>query len=277
MLISKKESMTRPSSVTPEGWAQTLTTLCFPPTEPHLSSDSKSKSNIHAVPHDLNSAIFQKHFFKSVVACPLLRRRYSVAESDCNLAIALDSNYCKAFARRGAARFALQKYESALEGDAPVTTKRSRCLSSAEVNRCASAFGVDYEMVLKLDPGNFEAQREVKKIRQVNLKRVILRVQSVSQGRCCCFLCLFFELFFFLPGFRSLAIRTLQVQTNPHSHSRPLCQTRSSNWSRSSRGDRRQLSKKTEWALLALCIKGNPIWSNKKKKSGFCLVLVNQK
>lgn len=99
-----------------------------------------------------------------------------MAESDCNLAIALDGNYCKAFARRGAARFALQKYESALEGDAPVTTKRSRCLSSAEVNRCASVFGVDYEMVLKLDPGNFEAQSEVKKIRQVNLQRVILRV-----------------------------------------------------------------------------------------------------
>lgn len=40
-----------------------------------------------------------------------------MAESDCNLAIVLDGNYCKAFARRGAARFALQKYESALEGD----------------------------------------------------------------------------------------------------------------------------------------------------------------
>lgn len=43
--------------------------------------------------------------------------RYAVAESDCNLAIALDSNYFKAYARRGAARFALKQYESALEGD----------------------------------------------------------------------------------------------------------------------------------------------------------------
>ena len=41
-----------------------------------------------------------------------------MAESDCNLAIALDSNYFKAFARRGAARFALEKYDSALEGEA---------------------------------------------------------------------------------------------------------------------------------------------------------------
>lgn len=31
--------------------------------------------------------------------------------------------------------------------------------------------GTDYEMVLKLEPGNFEAQNEVKKIRQVNGKQ----------------------------------------------------------------------------------------------------------
>lgn len=42
--------------------------------------------------------------------------RYAVAESDCNLSIALDSKYIKAFARRGAARFALKNYQSALEG-----------------------------------------------------------------------------------------------------------------------------------------------------------------
>ncbi|KAM8739922.1 RNA polymerase II-associated protein 3 isoform 1-T1 [Acanthopagrus schlegelii] len=70
-------------------------------------------------------------------------KKYAVAESDCNLAIALDSNYFKAYARRGAARFALKKYESALE---------------------------DYEMVLKLDPGNLEAQNEIKKLKE-NLGR----------------------------------------------------------------------------------------------------------
>ncbi|KAK5876337.1 hypothetical protein CesoFtcFv8_025703 [Champsocephalus esox] len=63
--------------------------------------------------------------------------KYAVAESDCNLAIALDSNYFRAYARRGAARAALKKYECALE---------------------------DYEMVLKLHPGNVEAQNEVKQI-----------------------------------------------------------------------------------------------------------------
>uniref|UniRef100_A0A3Q3KN10 RNA polymerase II-associated protein 3 n=1 Tax=Mastacembelus armatus TaxID=205130 RepID=A0A3Q3KN10_9TELE len=70
-------------------------------------------------------------------------KKYAVAESDCNLAIALDSNYFKAYARRGAARFALKKYESALE---------------------------DYEMVLNLDPGNVEAHNEVKKIKEVSKK-----------------------------------------------------------------------------------------------------------
>ncbi|XP_039456894.1 RNA polymerase II-associated protein 3 isoform X2 [Oreochromis aureus] len=66
-------------------------------------------------------------------------KKYAVAESDCNLAIALDSKYFKAYARRGAARFALKKYEPALE---------------------------DYEMVLKLEPDNTEAQNEIKKIRE---------------------------------------------------------------------------------------------------------------
>ncbi|XP_041112256.1 RNA polymerase II-associated protein 3-like [Polyodon spathula] len=67
-------------------------------------------------------------------------KKYAVAESDCNLAIALDKNYTKAYARRGAARFAQKKNEGAKE---------------------------DYEMVLKLDPENFEAQNELKKIHKI--------------------------------------------------------------------------------------------------------------
>lgn len=106
------------------------------------------------------------------------------------MAIALDGNYYKAFARRGAARFALQKYESALEGDVTVTTKRSRWPPSAYINQCSFVFGTDYETVLKLDPNNFEAQNEVKKIRQVNLSRVFV----------CVFVCLF-SLFFFSLSF----------------------------------------------------------------------------
>lgn len=31
-------------------------------------------------------------------------------------------------------------------------------------------FRVDYQMVLKLDPGNLEAQNEVKKIQEVSVK-----------------------------------------------------------------------------------------------------------
>ncbi|NWX97681.1 RPAP3 protein, partial [Nothoprocta ornata] len=67
-------------------------------------------------------------------------KKYSVAESDCNLALALDKNYTKAYARRGAARFALKNLQGAKE---------------------------DYEKVLELDANNFDAKNELKKIYQV--------------------------------------------------------------------------------------------------------------
>ncbi|XP_010885380.2 RNA polymerase II-associated protein 3 [Esox lucius] len=76
-------------------------------------------------------------------ACFFRLKKFAVAEADCNLSIALDCNYFKAFSRRGACRFALQNYVSALE---------------------------DYEMVLKLDPGNVEAQNEVKKCKEAIAK-----------------------------------------------------------------------------------------------------------
>ncbi|NXY21149.1 RPAP3 protein, partial [Atrichornis clamosus] len=66
-------------------------------------------------------------------------KKFSVAESDCNLALALDKNYIKAYARRGAARFALKNLQGAKE---------------------------DYEKVLELDANNFEAKNELKKIDQ---------------------------------------------------------------------------------------------------------------
>ncbi|NXL88667.1 RPAP3 protein, partial [Alectura lathami] len=66
-------------------------------------------------------------------------KKFSVAESDCNLALALDRNYTKAYARRGAARFALKNFHGAKE---------------------------DYEKVLELDANNFEAKNELKKIDQ---------------------------------------------------------------------------------------------------------------
>ncbi|KAM7056736.1 RNA polymerase II-associated protein 3 isoform 1-T2 [Acridotheres tristis] len=66
-------------------------------------------------------------------------KKFSVAESDCNLALALDKNYIKAYARRGAARFALKNLRGAKE---------------------------DYEKVLELDANNLEAKNELKKIDQ---------------------------------------------------------------------------------------------------------------
>lgn len=73
-------------------------------------------------------------------ACFIRLKKYAVAESDCNLAIALDRKYVNAYSRRGAARFALKNHQGALE---------------------------DYEMVLKLDPENLDAQNEIKKLNQV--------------------------------------------------------------------------------------------------------------
>ncbi|GAA6100211.1 RNA polymerase II-associated protein 3 [Tachysurus ichikawai] len=72
--------------------------------------------------------------------CFFRLKKYAVSEADCNLAIALDGKYVKAYSRRGAARFALKNHEGALE---------------------------DYETVLKLDPENLDAQNEIKKLNQV--------------------------------------------------------------------------------------------------------------
>ncbi|KAF7694224.1 RNA polymerase II-associated protein 3 [Silurus meridionalis] len=72
--------------------------------------------------------------------CFFRLKKYSVAESDCNLAIALDSKYVKAYSRRGACRFALKNHHGALE---------------------------DYQTVLKMEPENFDAQNEIKKLNQV--------------------------------------------------------------------------------------------------------------
>lgn len=63
--------------------------------------------------------------------------RFAEAEEDCTKAIALDSSYFKAFARRGTARLALGK------------------LSEAKA---------DFEQLLKLEPGNKQAINELKKL-----------------------------------------------------------------------------------------------------------------
>uniref|UniRef100_A0A8C1P4M1 RNA polymerase II-associated protein 3 n=1 Tax=Cyprinus carpio TaxID=7962 RepID=A0A8C1P4M1_CYPCA len=87
-------------------------------------------------------------------ACFFRLKKFGVAESDCNLAIALDAKYVKAYARRAAARAALKKHQEALE---------------------------DYEMVLQLDPGSSEARTEIQKLQQVCYSRA--EGQSEKQGK----------------------------------------------------------------------------------------------
>ncbi|XP_044279003.1 RNA polymerase II-associated protein 3 [Varanus komodoensis] len=84
------------------------------------------------------------------------QKKYSVAESDCNLALALNKNYTKAYARRGAARFALQNFEGAKK---------------------------DYEKVLELDPNNFEAKNELRKIEQAMSKEASQPKETEDQKK----------------------------------------------------------------------------------------------
>ncbi|GAB1299779.1 RNA polymerase II-associated protein 3 [Apodemus speciosus] len=85
----------------------------------------------------------------------LKKQRFAVAESDCNLAIALSRSYTKAYARRGAARFALQKFEDARK---------------------------DYEKVLELEPDNFEATNELRKINQTGFLLLGLKALTSKEN-----------------------------------------------------------------------------------------------
>ncbi|XP_013929210.1 PREDICTED: RNA polymerase II-associated protein 3 isoform X1 [Thamnophis sirtalis] len=83
-------------------------------------------------------------------------KKFSVAESDCNLALALNKNYIKAYNRRGAARFVLGKFKGAKE---------------------------DYEKVLELDPNNFEAKNELWKIEQALLSKENCQAEETDTFR----------------------------------------------------------------------------------------------
>uniref|UniRef100_G3UU89 RNA polymerase II-associated protein 3 n=1 Tax=Meleagris gallopavo TaxID=9103 RepID=G3UU89_MELGA len=97
----------------------------------------KEKGNKYFKQGNFDEAI--KCYTRGMHSDPFNPILFSVAESDCNLALALDKNYTKAYARRGAARFALKNFQGAKE---------------------------DYEKVLELDADNFEAKNELKKIEQ---------------------------------------------------------------------------------------------------------------
>ncbi|XP_078423972.1 RNA polymerase II-associated protein 3 [Cetorhinus maximus] len=80
-------------------------------------------------------------------------KKYSVAESDCNLAIALDTSFMKAYLRRGAARMKLKNFQAAKE---------------------------DFELVLSLDAQNFEAQNELRKVNEALASEQCGKDQSQS-------------------------------------------------------------------------------------------------
>uniref|UniRef100_J3SD24 RNA polymerase II-associated protein 3 n=1 Tax=Crotalus adamanteus TaxID=8729 RepID=J3SD24_CROAD len=83
-------------------------------------------------------------------------KKFSVAESDCSLALALNKNYTKAYSRRGAARFVLQNFKGAKK---------------------------DYEKVLELDPNNFAAKNELRKIEQALLSKENCQAEETDTFR----------------------------------------------------------------------------------------------
>ncbi|XP_016101147.1 RNA polymerase II-associated protein 3 isoform X3 [Sinocyclocheilus grahami] len=102
--------------------------------------DGRYDSAIECYTRGMDSDPYSPVLPTNRAACFFRLNKFAVAESDCNLAIALDGKYVKAYIRRAEARTALNKHQDALE---------------------------DYEMVLKLDPGSSEAQSELQKLQQV--------------------------------------------------------------------------------------------------------------
>ncbi|XP_049616496.1 RNA polymerase II-associated protein 3 [Syngnathus scovelli] len=82
--------------------------------------------------------------------------RFKEAEEDCTKAISLDGTYSKAFARRATARVALGKLEEARK---------------------------DFQEVLKLEPGNKQAQSELQKLQLDDVSSGFLQTSDSSQRR----------------------------------------------------------------------------------------------
>uniref|UniRef100_A0A8C6II65 RNA polymerase II-associated protein 3 n=1 Tax=Mus spicilegus TaxID=10103 RepID=A0A8C6II65_MUSSI len=83
-------------------------------------------------------------------------KKFAVAESDCNLAIALSRPYTKAYTRRGAAQFALQKLEDRLPQEEPQGHFWERSTRPSKI----------FETVLLLEPGNKQAATELSRIKR---------------------------------------------------------------------------------------------------------------
>ncbi|XP_061124204.1 RNA polymerase II-associated protein 3 [Syngnathus typhle] len=82
--------------------------------------------------------------------------RFTEAEEDCTKAVSLDGTYSKAFARRATARVALGKLEEARK---------------------------DFQEVLKLEPGNKQAQSELQKLQFDDVSSDFLQTSDSSQRR----------------------------------------------------------------------------------------------
>lgn len=169
------------------------------------------------------------------IFCDLVCFRFAVAESDCNLAIALDNKYFKAFSRRGAARFALKKYESALEGNF--------CN-----RRCSSVWleWADMWLWMNMSLNRLWDRSETRPGQHRGSEWSEENQRSEGAVNILSFLKHYFKLSLFWL-FRCLDLRRLQSQMKPLSQrKRPKWTLSSKDKWRSSRRNRRQRYTKTE-------------------------------
>uniref|UniRef100_A0A672SMN6 RNA polymerase II-associated protein 3 n=1 Tax=Sinocyclocheilus grahami TaxID=75366 RepID=A0A672SMN6_SINGR len=78
--------------------------------------DGRYDSAIECYTRGMDSDPYSPVLPTNRAACFFRLNKFAVAESDCNLAIALDGKYVKAYIRRAEARTALNKHQDALEG-----------------------------------------------------------------------------------------------------------------------------------------------------------------
>ena len=98
-----------------------------------------------------------KHLFVQRLISLVCSCSYGEAEKDCSLALALDDSYIKAYYRRATARVKLGKLEDAKLGTPNDIPTYGWCYGTIIL--------LDYESILRLEPGNKQAKAELEGVR----------------------------------------------------------------------------------------------------------------
>ena len=87
---------------------------------------------------------------------------YAEAEKDCSLALALDDSYVKAYYRRATARVKLQRLD-----DAKLGIHNLSRWYNLNILYLITLLYLDYESILRLEPGNKQAKAELEAVRTI--------------------------------------------------------------------------------------------------------------